>query len=478
MKEKNVTPDLISPSRVAGDSVDPHPGGPELVPAGALALFLLLLPAEFWDQMRRRQQRRQNNRVYTSAVVTWLMIVQRLQGPGTLHTAVLELLRDLPASFWPRPCKRLQPAPAPEGRPLSSHTGAYNQARQELPVDVVEQCCDQVFQQLTAKVAGQLPEVGRRAFFFDGTSVRLPHNEALCAIYPPGSNQHGESHWPLIRMLVAHDLYTGMAMRPQWGPLYGEQAVSEQGLLEQAIGRLPDGAVVVGDANFGVFSVAYAAAQQSHPVVLRLTPVRAQHLAGEPLRDGMDRSLQWWPTRDDRRNHPEWPAQAQVRGRLIVRQVQPSDGRPAFLLALFSTLEAPADESVRIYGRRWNIETDLRSLKDTLALEQLTCTTPEMVAKELEVAMLSYNLVRAITCVAAQEADLPPRAFSFTGVRNVVNAFAPLIAAAPDEHTRQQLLAKMMYYAGQARLPQRRQKRRSYPRAVWGRPQVYPKRRI
>src|SRR5271165_4859542 len=156
MKEEDVTPDLISPSRVAGDSVDPHPGGPELVPAGALALFLQLSPAEFWDQMRRRQ----HNRVYTFAVVTWLMIVQRLQGPGTLHTAVLELLRDLPASFWPRPCKRLQPAPAPEGRPLSSHTGAYNQARQELPVDVVEQCCDQVFQQLTARVAGQLPEVG------------------------------------------------------------------------------------------------------------------------------------------------------------------------------------------------------------------------------------------------------------------------------------------------------------------------------
>jgi len=92
--------------------------------------------------------------------------------------------------------------------------------------------------------------------------------------------------------------------------------------------------------------------------------------------------------------------------------------------------------------------------------------------------MLSYNLVRAITWVAAQEAGLPPRAFSFTQVRNVTNAFAPLIAAAPDERSRQQLFAKMIYYVGQARLPQRRQKRRSYPRAVWGRPQVYPKRRI
>jgi putative transposase len=470
-------PPPASPSRPNDDSADAHPGLPELCPAGVRALFLQLLPAEFWAQMRR-QQPRQNNRVYTFAVVTWLMVVQRLQGPGTLYTAVLELLRDLPADFWPRPCKRLQPAAEPPSRPLSSHTGAYNQARQELPVGVMEQCCEQVFRRLTETIAGRLPEVDRRAFFLDGTSARLPHTAALCALYPPGSNQHGESHWPLIRMLVAHDLYSGVAMRPQWGPMHGAHAVSEQGLLELAIDRLPSGALAVGDANFGVFSVAYVADQRDHPVVLRLTHARAQHLAGEPLRDGIDRLIQWWPSREDRRSHPELPAEAYVRGRLIVRQVQPSDGSAAILLALFSTLEAPADESVRIYGRRWIIETDLRSLKVALALEQLTCTTPDMVAKEIEAAMLSYNLVRAIACLAAQEAGLPPRAFSFTGVRNVANAFAPLIAAAPDEPSRQQLLARMMYYAGQARLPQRRSKRRSYPRAVWGRPKAYPKRRI
>jgi hypothetical protein len=34
--------------------------------------------------------------------------------------------------------------------------------------------------------------------------------------------------------------------------ILGAQAVSEQSLLEQAIGRLPAGAVVIADANFGV----------------------------------------------------------------------------------------------------------------------------------------------------------------------------------------------------------------------------------
>ena len=70
--------------------------------------------------------------------------------------------------------------------------------------------------------------------------MRLPHNEALCERYPITSNQHGDLHWPVLRVLVAHDLRTGLAMRPEWGAMHGPDAVSEQGLLEKAIDRLPD----------------------------------------------------------------------------------------------------------------------------------------------------------------------------------------------------------------------------------------------
>ena len=100
-----------------------------------------------------------------------------------------------------------------------------------------------------------------------------------------------------------------------------------------------------------------------------------------------------------------------------------------------------------------------------------------MVAKEIDVAMLAYNLVRAVTGVAAQKAGLKPRHFSFTRVRNVINAFAPLIATARDERQAQQLFDDMMYYVNQARLPWRRKKRPAYPRAVWHKPQTFPKRK-
>jgi hypothetical protein len=437
-----------------------------------LSLFLKLLSAEVFAAALKKAKVRENNRVYNSQVVVWLMIWQRLQANGTLESAVLELPGGLPASFWPQPCKRLEQTAEAGGPRLSQETGAYNKARQELSRPVVAQCCDHASEQLIG-LAGLAPE-RRPAFFYDGTTVRMPHSEELVKAYPPGTNQHGESHWPMARMLVAHDLYTGLAVRAEWGPLNGSEAVSEQGLLEKSIDRLPDQAIVVGDANFGVFSVAWAADQRDHPAVLRLTAVRARHLAGGTLQDGTDRRIHWKPTRDDRKSHPELPADACVRGRLIVRQVQPGNGAKPFLLAVFTTLEDAPEQVVEMYGKRWNIEVDLRSLKGTLRLEELTCTHTEMVTKEIDVAMLAYNLVRAVIFLTALQAGLPPRVFSFTQVRNVLQAFLPRIAAATDERKAQKLYDDMVYYLSRCKLPQRR--RGSYPRAVWPRPRTYPAR--
>jgi len=451
-----------------------HPAAPWK--SDVLCLYQRLLPAAFLQQVQDQAGVRQNNRVYTFRVVMWLLILQRLHGGASLETAVLELLRGLPASFWPRPCKRLQDWRRRRNS-LSSHSGAYNQARQALPLTVVEQSCQRIFEQLTAHVDGVLPALGARAFFIDGTTVRAAHSAALCESYPPGSNQYGEGHWPLLRMLVAHDLQSGLALRPQWGPLHGGQAVSEQQLLETAIDRLPSGSVVVGDSNFGVFSVAYAATQRNHAVVLRLTTVRALRLAGGPLQDGIDRRVTWKPSRDDRRSHPGLPADAGVRGRLIVRRVHPDNGAAPFLLALFTTLPIDQGEVLKLYGQRWNIETDLRSLKSTLHLDQLNCSTPEMVAKELNLAMSAYNLVRAVTGLAAERSGLPPRAFSFTRVRRVIEAFTPLVATARNPQEAQMYFDRMMYYVGQAKLPKRPKKRPSYPRAIWGKGETFPSRR-
>jgi hypothetical protein len=100
------------------------------------ARFQELLPADFLAQAQTEAAVKRNNSVYSPLVVLWLMVVQRLCGGASLGAAVLELLRGLPASFWPRPNKRIRDW-REHGKTPSSNTGAYNQARLALPLSIV-----------------------------------------------------------------------------------------------------------------------------------------------------------------------------------------------------------------------------------------------------------------------------------------------------------------------------------------------------
>jgi hypothetical protein len=141
---------------------------------------------------------------------------------------------------------------------VSSNTGALSRARKRLPLPAVEAVCDEIFTKLMES-AGEGGGLRSRLFLLDGSSMRLEHTAALMKAYPLGGNQHGEAHWPVIRVLMAHHLGGGLAVRPCWGPMHGSAAVSEQGLTEQILERLPPDSALMGDRNFAVFSVAWAA---------------------------------------------------------------------------------------------------------------------------------------------------------------------------------------------------------------------------
>jgi hypothetical protein len=146
------------------------------------------------------------------------------------------------------------------------------------------------------------------------------------------------------------------------------------------------------------------------------------------------------------------------------------------LLYLFTTLELPVTEIVDMYGLRWNVETDLRSLKRTVGLHQLGSKSVDMVEKELLLAIAAYNLVRAVMCLAARRANIGPRQLSFSFVQTVVEAALPGLDHAASEAEYQQRLDRMLRHAAQGKLPNR-SRQRSFPRVVWGRGGHFPRRR-
>jgi hypothetical protein len=403
-------------------------------------------------------------------VVIWLMIFQRLDPLGTLSVAVRELLCG-PTRRWVRfrsgeTCQE-----------LSASTSAYSQARSRLPLEVAEKVSDMIFESQLAKPT-VLPGLQQPLFLWDGSVVLLAHSEDLARDYPPPRNQHGASHWSVIRVLVAHEVVSGLAIRPCWGPVDGPEAVSEQGLVKEMMRRMPVGSVGLGDRNFGVFSVAYHAHQEQHPCLLRLTEARARKVNGGVLPNaGTDKQIQWVCSRWDRDSNPELPGQATVEGRLVVVKVCGADGKPQKLY-FFTTLDLPAVRLTELYGYRWNIETDLRSLKREVRLHALTAKSKDMVDKELVLGVAAYNLTRAAINQAAEALHLSPRQFSFSLARDTVRAFLPRFAEARNEAERRQIDQQMMRIMSQSLLPRRRKRRPSSPREIWPRPCSFPKRKV
>jgi hypothetical protein len=294
----------------------------------------------------------------------------------------------------------------------------------------------------------------------------------LIKAYPEAENQHGKSHWPVMRIAVMHHVVTGLAMPPQFGPMFGSKAVSEQGLAEALIDRLPPLSVLIGDRNFGVFSVLWRAHSQGHAVLTRLTGVRAKRLIGGDPTPGTDRKVLWQPTRDDRRAHPELPAGASIPGRVIVVQIAGTKE----VLCLFTTLKETAEEVAAIYKERWNIETDLRSLKEQVRLHTIPARSPDLVANELLIAIASYNLIRAVMSEAARQIDMEPRRLSFSRSREAFWAFARAVAHIDSAQEYERHWKLLIRSVGQSKLPKRN--RPTAPRAVWPKPQGFPKRKV
>jgi hypothetical protein len=432
----------------------------------ALRLFQAALPAEFFEQQRRAGGQRSEKGIYTTAMVVLLVILQRLlPGKATLHEAVQQVLSGHLRQVLPQH-KRI------EESTVSGNTGAFSRARGRLPKATVESAADQVVQYLLTDHKEALPGLGRQAFLLDGSSVDLPHTRELVQAYSPASNQHGTGHWPMLRVLVAHDLVSGIALRPAWGPMYGNQAVSEQSLSEEMIDRLPEGSIVVCDRNFGVLSVNWYAVQKGHPIVVRLTDARARALQGGKLPAHIDRWIDWKPSRWDRAAHPHLPADACIRVRIIATTVLYRGKQ--IQLYLVTTLDLPVKQILQLYGFRWNIELDLRSLKQTVHLHSLRSTTPAMAGKELVLGVTAYNFVRGMIWIAAREAGMDPRRISFSHAQDVVNASWSILMAArsEEEHTRE--VERVLHRIAQCKLPASRH-RPSYPRAVWHRRGNFPK---
>ena len=125
-----------------------------------------------------------------------------------------------------------------------------------------------------------------------------------------------------------------------------------------------------------------------------------------------------------RPQRPAWMSEAQydqIPETLTLRELRfdvTVPGRRTETLTVVTTLTDPEvytnEDIATLYGFRWNVELDIRAIKQTLGLDHVRCKTPEMVRRALWVTLLAHNLIRKVIATSAAIHGKPPRRLGFT----------------------------------------------------------------
>lgn len=344
----------------------------------------------------------------------------------TIHLFVLQILHGNTAC-----------AHVPRLANIDCSGEAYGLARRRIPLAVFRGLLTLVTRRLPVASADEGRWRGHRTFLLDGSSTSMPDTPALQAKFGQPGRQAAGCGFPVMHLMALFQASTGFLLAIVSAP-HRTHDMAEAPRTHPA---LEANDVLVGDrglASFvhlallhfrGVFGVFRTHQQQI--VNFRAGRRQATRTTRKRGQTGLPASK--WLKRLGRhdqlveyvkpKSRPKWmtakdyaalPATIRVRE---LRYTITIPGRRTQQVTLSTTLvdpvKYPAAELAKLYGRRWEIESNFDHLKTTLKMDVLHCKTVAGVEKELIMYALVYNLIRLVMLEAARRQKVPVERISF-----------------------------------------------------------------
>lgn len=307
----------------------------------------------------------------------------------------------------------------------SPSAGSLGKARKRLPLAVWRHIFDWVSRQ-AQEISKPLDKWrGLRVVLLDGMCVSMPESASLFEAFGRGKGRCGEYRYPLARLVAMSLANTMTVVSYALGPYHTDETVLAAGLLK----TLRKGDILLADRHFAGahFYVRYqrTGLEFLTRVHQRLKISRIKRIVTYSKGDFVGR-LNIGKTY--RRKDPTLPASIQVRficSKMLIR------GRFRTVWLVSSLLDAdcyPAEEIVKLYARRWHIETLFGQLKVELSARILRSKSPQQIRKEVAARVIALNVVRTIMLTAAVDNGVDPLRISFVGAVRAIISFAPAMA--------------------------------------------------
>jgi Transposase DDE domain len=306
---------------------------------------------------------------------------------------------------------------------VSLSAQAICKARMRLPLKVMLSLVQRICGKLQGEQAAA-PTLWNqlRVFLADGMSFLVPDRPKLAKQYGRASNQHGPSRsYPLPKLLALLDLSSGLISKVIALP----HARQERTCLGRLLSYLNPGDLLLADRGFCGFAQLAMMIAAGVQGCMRIPQWQAVLGKGKGIRRrirllGRDDLLVRW-TRPD---HPaKWMSLRrwlQLPEALELRQITFRIKKPGSRdqwLRLITTLtdagKYPAEQIVKLYTKRWQVEVYFRDMKRTLGMKQMRSCTVAGVRKEICAFVLLYNLIRHVMRQAADAMNVEPDRVSF-----------------------------------------------------------------
>lgn len=313
---------------------------------------------------------------------------------------------------------------------------AYCQARQRLPVDVFRD----LLRATTARQLGEAREAtgtwkGHRTYTADGTGCDMPETPELQQHFGQPPHPGPGLGFPVGHVLTLFDAASALLL----DMVVSKYATQDVTKMSEFHPHLGEGDVVITDRGICAYVyIAMLAARKIHTVCrahqARMIPYPASSGPREKYAYGRHRRKT--PILMERlgdqdqvvelvkpHNRPKWmtaEAFARIPATMAVRVLKFTISEPGFrtreieiMTTLLDAAKYPAADIAELYMVRWQIEVNLRHIKQTLGMTSLHCKSVEGVTKELLMFALVYNHVRSVMVQAATRQGVAPDRISF-----------------------------------------------------------------
>ncbi len=366
-----------------------------------------------------------------------------------------------------------------QDRPMPSDNSAFCQARSRWELERLIAIRRHLAARSSSSGTVLAPELAallRPVKVVDGTSLNLPDTPANRAAYPQSGDQIPGCGFPLVNMVGLFCLRTGAILERA----YGAFRTSENALFEELWPTLLANDILVADRNFASYSNLARLRAKGIDSIFHLHASRNADFRHGKRLARWERLITWTKSRIKPANlTPEqWNMVPQtLEVRLIRFRPATQNGRCKKITLVTTLLDPtlwPAAWLADLYARRWKIELYWDDIKTTLQMDKLSCLSPEMAHKELEMHLIAYNLIRSIMNEAAICCHVPLDRMSFKGTLDTLGVYSQMIEKIPRSYRqrRRHLYMEMLATIAKDQVPQRPDRRE--PRCQKRRPKAYP----